>query len=430
MARDGVLLAVTLTLCSLLASAQRDGPPTETLIRQGLLALQVRDIPKAQDFLERAIEQSPDEARAWIGLAQSYRMLNLHAQASRHAAEAARLGEDSPIIQHALALFYGDYGNWAEAARWEEAFAGSGKADANAYVRSVSLYLQADMPLRAIEVGREGLLRYDTAALHNVLGKSHAMAQQPLESLVHLTRAVHAQPYEESFHFDLGYFHLQQEDFTAATDAFLAGRKFFDKSSAIELGIGIAAYGQSRFAEAIDRLLRASELAPPMEQPHTFLGRLLQHAKDRLGDVEARMRIFHEQHSKNHIGPFLYGQVLLARLGARRDPEAMATIESLLRESIQRREDFWESHYELGVLLEKRRDFRAAEEEFRRAAALNPDAPKPHYRLARVYQRLGKSKEAKLERFLHQQTTERERRAKRSGALPRELLQPLRATRR
>ncbi len=430
MARDGVLLAVTLTLCASLASAQRDGPPTEVLIRQGFMALQVRDIPKAQDFLERAIEQSPDEARGWVGLAQIYRMLNLHTQASRHAAEAARLGEDSPIIQHALALFYGDYGNWAEAGRWEEAFARSGKADADAYVRSVSLYLQAEMPLRAIEVGREGLLHYNTAPLHNALGKAHSMAQQPLEGLLHLARAIHAQPYEESFHYDLGYFHLRQQDFMAATDAFLAGRDYFDKSPAIELGLGIAAYGQSRFADAVDRFLRASELAPPMEQPHAFLGRLLQHAKDRLGDVEARMRIFHEQHSKNHFGPFLYGQVLLARLGARKDPEAMATIESLLRESIQRKEDFWESHYELGVLLEKKRDFRGAEEQFRRAAALNPDASKPHYRLARVHQRLGKSKEAKRERVLHQQITERERRAMRAGELPSELLESLGATRR
>ena len=82
----------------------------------------------------------------------------------------------------------------------------------------------------------------------------------------------------------------------------------------------------------------------------------------------------------------------------------------------------------LTPLLEKKRDFRAAEEEFRRAVALNPDASKPHYRLARVYQRLGKSKEAKRERSLHQKTTERERRARQSGTLPGELLQPLGAT--
>ena len=31
--------------------------------------------------------------------------------------------KDSPLIQHALAMFYSDYRNWADAARWEEKFA-------------------------------------------------------------------------------------------------------------------------------------------------------------------------------------------------------------------------------------------------------------------------------------------------------------------
>jgi uncharacterized protein HemY len=133
------------------------------------------------------------------------------------------------------------------------------------------------------------------------------------------------------------------------------------------------------------------------------------------------MRAFYKEHSKNHFGPFLYGQVLLAKLGARRDPTALSNIESLLRESIERNEEFWESHYELGVLLEKKREFRAAEEHLERAVDLNPHSSKPHYRLARVYQRLGKSKEAKRERELHKRAAESERQAVQVGGLPPEL---------
>ena len=96
----------------------------------------------------------------------------------------------------------------------------------------------------------------------------------------------------------------------------------------------------------------------------------------------------------------------------------MAEIESLLRESLERNEEYWESHYELGVLLEKKRDFPEAEKHLERAVALNPDSSKPHYRLARVYQRLGKAREAKRERELHKQLAERERQAMRAGGLP------------
>ncbi len=415
------LLLGALALSVLAGSGRADDPPADALLRQGLVALQARDLATAQHYLERTVERAPNEARARIGLAQTYHMLNLHAQASRHAAEAARLGRDDPLIQHALAMFYTDYSNWAEAAEWEERFARQSQGDPAAYLRAISLYLQAGLPRRAAEVGRSALELGNSAELHNVLGKAYAMADQPEDGLRHLRLAVEAGPYEESMHYDLGYFHLYRQDFDAAADAFLAGRKYFDKSANLEIGLGIAAYGQRRFKEAVDRFLRAADLAPAMEQPHAFLGRLLQHASDRFDEVTERMHRFHTEHSKNHFGPFLYGQALLAEMGPRRDAEAISGIEALLRESIERKEDFWGSHYELGVLLERKRDFPAAEQHLQRAAELNPNSSKPHYRLARVYQRLGKAKEAKRERELHKEITERERQAMRASGRPKGL---------
>ena len=410
-----------LALFAAAALAQQGGPPAEALIRQGLIALQSRDIPKAQEYLERAVEQAPAEARAWIGLAQIHRILNLHAQARRHAAEAARLGKDNPLIQHALAMFHTEYGSWAEAANWEEKYARGSDGGQDAYLRAISLYLQADMPLQASKLGEAALELGGSGELHNALGKAFTIANRPVEGLRHLELAVDALPYEESVHYDLGYFHLRQQDFNAAKQAFLVGRKYFDKSAAMEIGLGIAAYGQRRFQHALDHFLRAATLAPEMEQPHAFLGRMLQHASERIEEVEERMRVFYMQHSDDHFGPFLYGRVLLAKLGARRHSASISNIESLLRESIERNEDFWESHYELGVLLEKKRDFRAAEEHLERAVELNPDSSKPHYRLARVYQRLGKSREAKRQRELHKRTAGRERQAIQVGGLPPEL---------
>ena len=413
-----ILLALALVSA---AVAQQGGPPVGALIRQGLIALQSRDIPRAQEYLERAVEQAPTEARAWIGLAQIHRILNLHAQARRHAAEAARLGKDNPLIQHALAMFYTEYGNLAEAATWEEKYALGSDGNQDAYLRAISLYLQADMPLQASKLGQAALEHAGSGELHNALGKAFTMANRPVEGLQHLELAVEALPYEESVHYDLGQFHLQQRDFDEARAAFLVGRKYFDKSAAMEIGLGIAAHGQRRFQQAVDHFLRAATLAPEMEQAHAFLGRMLQHASARIEEVEERMRAFYTQHSDSHFGPFLYGQVLLSKLGTRRDSASISNIESLLRESIERNGDFWESHYELGVLLEKKRDFRAAEQHLERAAELNPGSSKPHYRLARVYQRLGKSREAKRHRALHKRIAERERQATPVGGLPPEL---------
>ena len=416
------LVLFSALLCSVFSiSAQQGSYSAEDLIRQGLTALSIRDMPRAQGLLEQAIEQAPEDARAWVGLANIYRTLNLHTQSHRYAAEAARLGEDNPVIQHALGIFYLDGRNWAEAAKWEEKFSQSEIADSDVFVRTISLYLQADMPLKAIEIGIRGLEKNESAPLNNLLGKAYATAQQPEPALRHLELAITMQPYEESFHYDLGYFHLRQQDFEAADKAFITGQDYFDKSAAIELGLGIAAYGQRRFTDAVDHFLKASRLAPGLEQPHAFLGRLLQHAGQRLDDVEERMRIFNEQYSKSHFGPFLYGQVLQAKLAGDKDSSALEAIESLFRKSIERRGNFWESHYELGVLLEKKGDYQAAQEHLLRAVELNPGSSKPHYRLARVYQRLGKKKEAKQELALHRKLTESERKSMRLSGLPEDL---------
>lgn len=422
MTARGVWLAAASTLwCPwVLCSAQNQGPTPEALIQRGLMALQSRDVPAAQRLLERAVESAPTDARAWIGLAHTYQMLNLHAEAARHATEAERVGGENPVIQHALAMFYSDYRDWAQAAQWEERYARKA-GDTDAYLRAVSLYLQADMPRRAAALGETALEMAATPALNNLLGKAYTMAGETEKGLHHLQAAVENEPYDESLHYDLGYFHLRQQDFEAATRAFEEGRKYFDKSPALEIGLGIAAYGKRDFHEAVSRFLRATELAPQLEQPHAFLGRLLQHAAGRIDQVTERMRVFHSEHSKNHFGPFLYGQALLAKLGTRRDEEAMARIEGLLRESIEREDEFWEAHYELGVLLEKRRDFAQAEEHLRRAADLNPSASKPHYRLARVYQRLGKTREARQEREIHKIVVERERAAMRTDGVAEEL---------
>lgn len=422
MTARGVWLAAASTLwCPwALCVAQNQGPTPEALIQRGLMALQSRDVPAAQRLLERAVESAPTDARAWIGLAHTYQMLNLHAEAARHATEAERVGGENPVIQHALAMFYSDYRDWAQAAQWEERYARKA-GDTDAYLRAVSLYLQADMPRRAAALGETALEMAATPALNNLLGKAYTMAGETEKGLHHLQAAVENEPYDESLHYDLGYFHLRQQDFEAATRAFEEGRKYFDKSPALEIGLGIAAYGKRDFHEAVSRFLRAAELAPQLEQPHAFLGRLLQHAAGRIDQVTERMRVFHSEHSKNHFGPFLYGQALLAKLGTRRDEEAMARIEGLLRESIEREDEFWEAHYELGVLLEKRRDFAQAEEHLRRAADLNPSASKPHYRLARVYQRLGKTREARQEREIHKIVVERERAAMRTDGVAEEL---------
>ena len=55
------------------------------------------------------------------------------------------------------------------------------------------------------------------------------------------------------------------------------------------------------------------------------------------------------------------------------------------------------AHLRLGTLLAEMNQDRGAVEELRRAAELDPQNPSPHYRLALVYKKLGRTLEARSE---------------------------------
>lgn len=71
-----------------------------------------------------------------------------------------------------------------------------------------------------------------------------------------------------------------------------AAKKVFDNSAQLELTLGIACYGQRGFSEAVDSFLRAATLAPDVEQPYVFLGRILNQAEARLAEVTQKIAAF------------------------------------------------------------------------------------------------------------------------------------------
>jgi tetratricopeptide (TPR) repeat protein len=201
----------------------------------------------------------------------------------------------------------------------------------------------------------------------------------------------------ESYFFEAAQMHLRQQDFAAALATLDAGRKRFDKSAQLELAAGVAYYGLRRFPEAIDAFLRTIDLDPSVDQPYVFLGRMVDQAEGRLPRVTKAFAAYAQRAPDNYLSNFLYGKALALA----NDPAA----EALLRKSIAQNEGYWESHFELGVLLGARRQFDEAAREMRRGADLHPDDPAPHYHLARFYDRLGKPAEAAAERELHARLT-------------------------
>jgi len=303
-------------------------------LRRGLVALRNNNLTAAKQSLEQASQLQPANPKVWLALAQVYLRSKQTVPANAAAKRAEALGANDPIVQHALAMFYSETGDFARAA---------------------------------------DLARHD-----------------------------------ESVTFDLGQGLLQRGDFAGALSFFGTARQRFPNSAQIELAYGVAAYGQRRFADSIDAFLRVIRIDPSIEQPYIFLARLLDQAGDRLGQITAAYAAWEKAAPRNCLPACLHAKALSAAGGA------PAEIEAELRRSIQLNDAYWESHFELGVLLAKNRRWEDAAAELVRGIELNPKHAAAHFQLARVYEKLGKPELAQAERAEHQRLTAAETNAVRT----------------
>lgn len=364
------------------------------MVQQGLLALQRGDNDAAVEVLESATEAAPEDFRPWMGLAQARRVTGDAAGAEDAVKQALAVSPRTPELAHAFAMYFAEGGEFERAAEFEARYARGNPDDSDALGRTASWYLQADMPREAAEFARSGLERRERAEFYDVLGQA-LLEQGDVDGAEEAMRAsVRLKPYDEDARYNLGYLFLGNGRFDEAIQAFQESLEVFDKSARLELGLGVALFGVRRFPEAIDSYLRVSELAPGLEQPHYFLSRSLEHAEDRIPEVRARFQAFSQARPGHYLGPFLEAKGLLAALGPARDADQLAEAERLLGQSIESRENYWESHFELGVVLDRLRRFSEAKESLSRAIELSPGSPTPYYRLSRVLARLGESEAA------------------------------------
>jgi len=235
------------------------------------------------------------------------------------------------------------------------------------------------------------------APLFKALAIYYSEAGDSAKAAEMLRSAIGRNAYDEGSYFDLAQLYLKQQDFANALTALDAGRRIFDKSAQLELAAGVAYYGLRRFPEAIAAFLRTVAIDSSVEQPYLFLGRMLDQAEANLPRIHEVFAAFAQRAPDSYLSNFLYGKLLSL--------EGSKEAGRYLRKSIQVNGQFWESHFELGALLDRRGEYVEAAQEIRRSTELNPEDAAAHYRLARLYDRLGKPAEAAAERQLHARLT-------------------------
>jgi tetratricopeptide (TPR) repeat protein len=404
--RTAVLAVVAWLLLPLAGLAQ---PSAQDDLRQGLVALNQNDLVHAREFLEKAAKADPRGAVAWVALAQTYMKSGQKDMAVEAAGRAEEFGAEMPPVQHALAMLYAGAGDMAKAAEWERRFAAAPGAGAQTAASAAALSLEAGQAAEAVKWAEAAVRGADNPDAHHLLGKAYQAAGRPQSALPELRRAVEGAPGEEVFLSDFGQALLKHADYAEALAILEKGQLQFPKDPQIVLAYGVACYTQRRPEDAVSAFLQVIRLDDTIEQPYVFLGRILEHAGGRLPEVIASYAAWEKRAPDNYLPVFFHAKALAAAS----NPDARE-VEAMLRRSIELNGAFWESHLELGALLAGQGNWPEAARELSRSIELDPDQPRPHYELARVYLRLGKPDLARAERA----ESERVRGAENATGLP------------
>jgi Flp pilus assembly protein TadD len=347
----------------LLFALAADPNEATALLQRGLVALQHGQLTEARDALEQASRIEPKNPYVWTSLAQTYLRLKDPTKASAAAETAEKSAAGNPLVAHALSMYCSEAGEFARAAKLEQQYAESGNADAGAMSRAAELYLKASDPNGALAAAKK------------------AAQQDP-----HVA-------------FDWTQIFLRRGDFTPAAEVVQSGLATHPNDAQLTLALGVARYGQRRFEDAIVAFLRVIQIDPTIEQPHLFLGRILDQAGSHLDEITRDYQRWAEREPQNAKAQLMLAKALITANS--NDDRA----EALLRKAIALNPDDWESHYELGVLLARKHVYPEAATELKRSTELDPKQPTPHYHLARVYDRLGKPELAQAERETHERLT-------------------------
>ncbi len=343
----------------LLAITFGQAPAQTSALQRGLRALRDGNLAEAKSSFETAVQKDPKNAFAWVSLAETCRRMGDSTTASDAAQRAESFGSNIPVVDHALAAFYSELGQFSKSASFEERYANSPKADAAAGLRTAELYERAG----------------DQASVERVLKST--WQRQSSDSLVA---------------FRYAQFLLRKLDFAAAASAVAPALATHPKDPQLILVLGVAHYGQRQFSSAIDDFLKVISIDPAIPQPYEFIGKMMEQVGPKLPEVTKAFETRVESAPNDALANLVLAKAKIA--ADAKDPEA----EALVRHALSIDPKQWEAHFELGVILESKHDFKAAADELRQSIALDPTQAVTHYHLARVYDRLGETELAQAER--------------------------------
>lgn len=231
----------------------------------------------------------------------------------------------------------------------------------------------------------------ETSRLHALLGELEERSGDHSAAAHEYYRAAEIEPSEGNI-FDLANFLLQHKKYSGylpeSIKFFRFGMTRFPRSSKMMVGLGVALYASEEYDEAVKVLCDAVDLAPDDQRPVTFLGMARKVSPELAEQVDRRLQDFAERYPQNAAANYEYAMSLWDRGGGEQGRN-LDQIQALLRQAIARAPQWYEPHYQLGLLYESKAQSDDAIREMRKASTLEPAFKPAHFHLAMLYKRIG-----------------------------------------
>jgi len=372
--------------------------------RLGLILLRTGKPKEAVLRFEAATQKSPNSAVAWLGLAQARLRIDQRKAAIEAADRAAQLATAEPPLWRALAIVYGDAGEFGRAADFEERWGRSPGADPDSGLRLCRFRVRASDTKRAVPACVDAIARRDHAELQQLLGDAHRLASDPPRAVQAYQRAIALDPNEPAGYFKLVALFLDHRTPLPAIAVLDSAVARFSKDAEFRRLLGLAYYQTGDFDQAIQQFLAVLDMAPDADAGFISLETLLPMAGLRLPEIVQRLRAFRERRPASPVGHFLLARALMAG-----EPAPGPEAEALLRQTIQVDPKFWPAHFELAQVEQSRNHADPAIESLMQVVKLHPEYAPAHYSLAQLYAQKGDRARAVEHRKKHHALLDRER---------------------
>ena len=370
----------------------------------GSLYAESGDVTKALPYLQQACKAGPREAIAHANLGAAYLKLGKQQDAVRELDAAARIDPRNATTQSNLGQALQSLG------RAEDASAAFGAA---VLLDPENGDLRYNWAISLFDAGHFAESSQAMALIPNpetnsqvqaLLGDIAEKQGRYQEAVKHLQAAAKLDPSEPNLYF-LGFEFLQHWTFEPAIKMFEFGVRKYPSSQRMLLGLGIARYSMNDLAVAAPIFAQLLEADPESATYADLLGRSCSLMPDMSKGCE-KLEGFADKHPKNATVATYAAASILHRSNQTDD---LAVASRLLDQAIGLDPDLAEAHFQKGLLLQTRGQWKESVTELETAIKLKPGASKAHYRLALAYSHTGQRDKAEEQIALQKKYSEEEK---------------------